>query len=212
MVIKNNLTWQRYIKRILDLIFAFSALCFLLPVFGIIMLLVRMKLGKPTLYFQIRPGQNAKPFRLVKFRTMDESRDESGNLLDDERRLTKLGTILRNTSFDELPELFNVVKGDMSIVGPRPLLMEYLDRYTISQARRHEVKPGITGWAQINGRNAITWEKKFSYDIWYVDNWSLWLDTKIIFITLIKALKAEGINQPGGVTMEKFRGSDGKRD
>lgn len=141
-----------------------------------------------------------------KFRTMKDLRDENGNLLPDEQRLTRFGAFLRSTSLDELPELINVLKGDMSLVGPRPLLMEYLDRYTPEQARRHEVKPGITGWAQINGRNAISWEEKFKLDVWYVDNWSIWLDLKKLFITIYKVLKREGINQPGKATVEYFKG------
>jgi len=165
---------------------------------------VRRELGRPVLFRQVRPGLHGKPFMMYKFRTMTEERDAEGRLLPDEKRLTSFGAWLRSWSLDELPELFNVLKGDMSLVGPRPLLMEYLDRYTPEQFRRHEVKPGITGWAQINGRNAISWEEKFKLDVWYVDNWSLWLDMKIIALTFWKVIKREGINQPGHATMEEF--------
>lgn len=156
---------------------------------------------------QVRPGLHGKPFNIIKFRTMTNAHDAEGkNLLPDAVRLKRFGRILRATSLDELPELWNVLKGDMSLVGPRPLLMQYLDRYTLEQARRHEMRPGITGWAQVNGRNAITWEEKFKLDVWYVDNWSLWLDIKIIFMTIWKIIKREGISQPGQATMEEFRG------
>jgi len=168
--------------------------------------LVALLLGTPVLFRQQRPGLGGRPFWLLKFRTMTEARDARGNLLPDAARLTAFGRFLRATSLDELPELLNVLKGDMSLVGPRPLLMQYLDRYTPEQARRHEVRPGITGWAQVNGRNAITWEEKFKLDVWYVDNWSLWLDIKIIFMTVWKIFKREGISQPGQATMEEFRG------
>ena len=177
------------------------------PSLAVVALLVRVKLGSPVLFKQIRPGLQGKPFTLFKFRTMTDARDADGRLLSDAGRLTKFGRFLRTTSLDELPELFNVLKGDMSLVGPRPLLMQYLERYTPAQARRHEVKPGITGWAQVNGRNAISWEEKFKLDVWYVDNWSLWLDVKIIFMTIWKIFKREGITQPGQVTMEEFRGT-----
>jgi len=166
-----------------------------------------MRVGSPILFRQTRPGLNGNPFTLYKFRTMTDERDVDGNLLSDSERLTKIGRFLRSTSLDELPELFNVVKGDMSLVGPRPLLMQYLERYTPEQARRHEVKPGITGWAQINGRNAITWEEKFKLDVWYVDNQSLLLDLKILFLTIVSVLKREGINQLGHVTSEEFMGT-----
>ncbi|MGB9792451.1 MAG: sugar transferase [Thermacetogeniaceae bacterium] len=160
----------------------------------------------PVLFRQVRPGLHGKPFVIYKFRTMRKAYDEEWRPLPDEQRLTRLGKWLRSTSLDELPELLNVLKGEMSLVGPRPLLMEYLDRYTPEQARRHEVKPGITGWAQVNGRNAISWEEKFRLDVWYVDNWSLWLDLKIILITLWKVLKREGISASGHATMPVFRG------
>ena len=191
-------------KRILDLALSIPAFFLLSFLMSIIALLVRFKIGSPVLFKQVRPGLHGKPFTIYKFRTMTDARDEGGNLLPDSERLTRLGRFLRKTSMDELPEFFNVIKGDMSIVGPRPLLMQYLDRYTPEQARRHEVKPGITGWAQVNGRNAISWEDKFKLDVWYVDNWSLWLDMKIILMTVRKILKREGINQPGQATMEEF--------
>ncbi len=159
------------------------------------------------MFTQDRPGLGGKAFRIFKFRTMTDARGVDGILLPDAERLTRFGRFLRSSSLDELPALINVLKGDMSLVGPRPLLMHYLDRYTPQQARRHEVRPGITGWAQINGRNAITWEEKFKLDVWYVDNRSLWLDIKIIYLTVWKILKREGINQPGQATMEEFRGS-----
>lgn len=176
------------------------------PLFIIISFLILLRLFPPILFKQQRPGLQGTPFSLYKFRTMLETKDWFGQMLSDRSRLTKFGKFLRSTSLDELPELFNVLKGDMSIVGPRPLLMKYLDRYTPEQARRHEVKPGITGWAQVNGRNALTWEEKFKLDIWYVDNQSFWLDMKIIFLTIWKIVKREGINQPGKATMEEFQG------
>ena len=191
-------------KRLFDLVIAGPSVIFLSPLLVLIGILVRMKIGTPVLFCQERPGKNGKPFTIYKFRTMTDERDKDGNLLPDGERLTPLGRFLRKTSIDELPELFNVIKGDMSLVGPRPLLMQYLDRYTPEQARRHEVKPGITGWAQVNGRNAISWEDKFKLDVWYVDNWSLWLDVRIILMTVWKILKREGINQPGQATMEEF--------
>ena len=172
----------------------------------ILAFMIRCKLGTPVLFRQQRPGLGGRPFWLLKFRTMTEARDARGNLLPDAARLTAFGRFLRATSLDELPELLNVLKGDMSLVGPRPLLMQYLDRYTPEQARRHEVRPGITGWAQVNGRNAITWEEKFKLDVWYVDNRTLWLDIKIIFMTIWKIFKREGISQPGQATMEEFMG------
>ena len=168
---------------------------------------IRWKLGSPVLFRQQRPGLSGRPFWLLKFRTMTDARDAGGVLLPDAQRLTAFGRFLRGSSLDELPELINVLKGEMSLVGPRPLLMQYLDRYTPEQARRHEVRPGITGWAQVNGRNAITWEEKFKLDVWYVDNWSLWLDIKIIAMTIWKILKREGISQPGQATMEEFKGN-----
>jgi len=197
------------IKRIFDLSFVIIALLGLLPFIFALCLLVRFRIGRPIFFSQKRPGTNGKPFILFKFRTMIESRDSQGNLLADVDRLTRFGHFLRSTSLDELPELFNVIRGDMSLVGPRPLLMQYLDRYTPEQARRHEIKPGITGWAQVNGRNALTWEEKFMLDVWYVDNRSFWLDLKIIFKTVAKVLKREGINEAGQATMGEFIGNAG---
>jgi sugar transferase EpsL len=194
-------------KRLFDLILVIPSLFLLSPLLAALAILVRIKHGSPVLFHQQRPGLNGQPFMLHKFRTMKDACDAQGNLLPDERRLTRFGCFLRSTSLDELPELFNIIKGDMSLVGPRPLLMAYLDRYTPEQARRHEVKPGVTGWAQINGRNAISWEKKFKFDIWYVEHYSLWLDVKIIAMTIWKTIKREGISQAGHATMEEFRGS-----
>jgi sugar transferase EpsL len=193
-------------KRWLDLLLTVPAVIILLPLCAIIASGVRIFIGSPILFSQNRPGLGGSPFILYKFRTMTQERDEKGTLLPDAARLKAVGLFLRATSLDELPELWNVLKGDMCLVGPRPLLMQYLDRYTPEQARRHEVKPGITGWAQVNGRNAITWEEKFKLDIWYVDNRSLWLDVKIIAMTIWKIFKREGISQPGQATMEEFRG------
>jgi len=194
-------------KRLIDFTVALVALIVASPVLLICALLIRRFIGKPVLFKQTRPGLNGQPFNMVKFRTMTNERDEHGNLLPDEKRLTRLGKFLRSTSLDELPELWNVLKGDMSLVGPRPLLMEYLDLYTDEQARRHEARPGITGWAQVNGRNAISWEQKFNLDVWYVDNQSTWLDIKIIFMTAKKVLVREGISASGEATMSKFKGS-----
>ncbi len=202
----NYLSCRR--KRFFDLLVAIPALVLFLPLLTIIALCVRFLIGRPILFVQQRPGLHGRPFYLYKFRTMTEGRDEEGKLLADSERLTPFGRFLRKTSLDELPELWNVLKGDMSLVGPRPLLMEYLDRYTPEQARRHEVRPGITGWAQVNGRNAISWKERFSLDVWYVDNWSLWLDCKILALTVVKTLKREGINEIGGVTMSKFMGTE----
>lgn len=195
------------LKRLFDIAITLASIIMLSPSLAVVALLVRVKLGSPVLFKQIRPGLQGKPFTLFKFRTMTDARDADGRLLSDAGRLTKFGRFLRATSIDELPELINVLKGDMSLVGPRPLLMQYLARYTHEQSRRHEVQPGITGWAQVNGRNAITWEEKFKLDVWYVDNLSLWLDVKIIFMTIWKIFKREGITQPGQVTMEEFRGT-----
>lgn len=196
-----------YGKRLFDLALTVPALVILSPVLVVLSLLVRLNLGSPVLFCQQRPGLRGRPFLLYKFRTMANAHDSHGNMLPDKQRLTGFGRFLRSTSLDELPELFNVLKGDMSLVGPRPLLMQYLQRYSPEQARRHEVKPGITGWAQVNGRNAITWEEKFQLDVWYVDNWSLWLDIKIIFLTIWKIFSREGINQAGQATMEEFMGN-----
>lgn len=194
-------------KRLIDFTVALVALIVASPVLLICALLIRLFIGKPVLFKQTRPGLNGQPFNMVKFRTMTNERDEQGNLLPDEKRLTQLGKFLRSTSLDELPELWNVLNGDMSLVGPRPLLVEYLDLYTDEQARRHEARPGITGWAQVNGRNAISWEQKFKLDVWYVDNQSTWLDIKIIFMTAKKVLVREGISASGEATMPVFEGS-----
>lgn len=191
-------------KRLFDIGLTTLTLILLLPVLLIISLLVSIKLGVPILFRQQRPGLRGKSFTLYKFRTMTDARDTDGNLLPDAERLTKFGHFLRRSSLDELPELINVLKGDMSLVGPRPLLMHYLELYTPEQARRHEVRPGITGWAQINGRNAVSWEEKFRLDVWYVDNVSLWLDLKILFLTVWKVVKREGISQEGHATMPQF--------
>ena len=198
--------YRRLGKRVLDTTLALLALIILAPVLGVLGILVRITSGAPVLFRQQRPGLHGKPFTLYKFRTMTDARDPKGNLLLDDQRLTPFGRFLRSTSLDELPELWNVLKGDMSLVGPRPLLMRYLPRYTPEQMRRHEVRPGVTGWAQINGRNAITWEEKFDMDVWYVDHLSFWLDLKIIALTLWKILKREGISHPGQATMEEFTG------
>jgi len=193
-------------KRLVDSIAVLLGLLALSPLLLSLSFLVRLKQGMPVLFRQERPGLHGRPFKLYKFRTMTEERDANGNLLPDHQRLTNFGRFLRSTSLDELPELFNVLKGDMSLVGPRPLLMEYLDRYSPQQARRHEVRPGITGWTQINGRNGLTWEEKFKLDVWYVDNQSFFLDLKILAITIRKVIKREGINHPGQATMEEFKG------
>ena len=203
--------YRKLVKRFFDLILTIPALIILSPVLALLALLIRLKLGSLILFRQQRPGQHGKPFTLFKFRTMTDARDQKGNLLPDAKRLTGFGQFLRRISLDELPEFFNVLEGDMSLVGPRPLLMQYLGRYSPEQARRHEVKPGITGWAQVNGRNALTWEQKFEHDVWYVDNWSIWLDIKIILITAWIILRREGINQPGQPTMEEFK-SAGQMD
>ncbi len=193
-------------KRVFDLLLSIPVLILVSPVIIVVTLLVRMRLGSPVFFSQLRPGLHARPFYMLKFRTMTNAKGSDGRLLLDDKRMTRLGNFMRKTSIDELPEFVNVFKGDMSLVGPRPLLMQYLDRYMPEQARRHEVKPGITGWAQIHGRNALTWEEKFKLDVWYVDNWSLWLDIKIIAMTIWKILQREGISQPGQATMEEFKG------
>jgi len=193
-------------KRFLDIFIVLLALLLLaLPLF-VLALFIRGKLGSPVLFRQHRPGLHGKPFEMVKLRTMTDGRGPDGQLLPDDVRLTPFGRFLRSTSLDELPELWNVLKGDMSLVGPRPLLMEYLPLYLPEQARRHEVRPGITGWAQVNGRNALSWEEKFALDVWYVDNQSLWLDLKILFLTVNKVLARHGVNAEGEATMPKFAG------
>lgn len=194
-------------KRFFDIVVSILALLVLSPMLAILALQVRQKLGRPVLFRQTRPGLHERPFEIYKFRTMADGRDTDGRLLPDSDRLLPFGRFLRSTSLDELPELWNVLKGDMSLVGPRPLLMEYLELYSEEQARRHEVRPGITGWAQVNGRNALTWEDKFSLDVWYVDNHSLWLDLKILLLTVAKVFKREGVSQDGHATMERFQGS-----
>ena len=194
-------------KRTFDLLFAAILIIVTAPLLLLIALLVRLTLGPPVLFRQERPGLNGQPFLIYKFRTMTNDY-RNGKLLDDSERLTKVGKILRRFSLDELPQLFCVLNGDLSMVGPRPLLMEYLPLYTPAQARRHTVKPGITGWAQVNGRNALSWEDRFKLDVWYVDNQSFFIDMKILWMTLINVFRGDGINQDGHVTMEKFRGSN----
>jgi sugar transferase EpsL len=194
-------------KRLLDIFLSVCGILFLSPVLVLISILVGLNYGTPILFRQKRPGYHGKPFWVYKFRSMTESRDSQDNLLPDAQRLTRLGHLLRTTSLDELPEMFNVLRGEMSWVGPRPLLMQYLERYSPEQARRHEVLPGITGWAQINGRNALTWDEKFKLDVWYVDHWSFSLDIRILILSVVKVLKREGINQPGQATAEEFMGN-----
>lgn len=193
-------------KRLFDFWISLILLICLSPIILIVALLVRIKLGTPFLFIQKRPGLFGKPFKLYKFRTMTDEKDQSGNLLPDHIRLTSFGKVLRKWSLDELPQLINGLKGDISLVGPRPLLIEYLPLYTEEQFRRHDVRPGITGWAQVNGRNAISWEEKFTLDVWYVDHHSFFLDIKILFLTVKKVIRSEGINQPGNATIEMFRG------
>ena len=194
-------------KRLFDLILTIPGLIVISPLIVIIATLVRILHGSPIVFSQVRPGYQGKLFTLRKFRTMIDDRDPEGNLLPDEERLTSLGRFLRASSLDELPELINVLKGEMSLVGPRPLLVQYLERYSPEQARRHDILPGITGWAQVNGRNAITWEDKFNLDVWYADHWSLILDIKILGQTFAKVIKREGISQPGYATAEEFMGN-----
>ena len=194
-------------KPVLDAIFSALGLVLFSPVILLIALLVRVLIGVPVLFQQSRPGHRGKPFTLYKFRTMSDVQDANGNLLSDAQRLSQFGHFLRSTSLDELPELFNVLRGEMSLVGPRPLLMEYLRRYSPEQMRRHDVKPGLTGWAQINGRNAITWQERFNLDVWYVDHLSLWLDIKIILLTIGAVITRKNISQPGQATIQKFMGN-----
>ena len=196
------------VKRLFDLFATSLGLLLIWPLVLIVAILIRLKLGSPVFFRQVRPGMNGKPFMMYKFRTMTDNRDAEGNLLTDAERLPPFGRFLRSSSLDELPELINVLNGNMSLVGPRPLLMEYLPLYSVEQARRHEVRPGITGWAQVNGRNAIGWGEKFNLDVWYVDNQSLWLDIRILWMTFSKVFKREGISQEGQATMDKFRGSE----
>jgi len=192
------------LKRLFDMVVAAMALVVFAPLLFIIAWQVRRKMGSPVLFRQVRPGLQAKPFEMIKFRTMRDALDAQGNPLPDSERLTPFGNFLRASSLDELPELWNVLKGEMSLVGPRPLLMEYLPMYSPEQARRHEVRPGVTGWAQVNGRNAISWEQKFEYDVWYVDKQSLWLDIKILWLTVKKVLVRDGISAEGHATMPRF--------
>jgi len=194
-------------KRFIDIVAACCGLCLLAPVIIIVALLIVIRLGSPVFFRQIRPGLHGKPFRMIKFRTMLDATDKHGSPLPDDQRMTPFGSFLRSSSLDELPELWNVLKGDMSLVGPRPLLMEYLPLYSKEQRRRHDVRPGVTGWAQVNGRNAISWEEKFKLDVWYVDNQSLWLDLKILFLTVKKVLVRDGISGDGEATMSKFTGT-----
>ncbi len=198
----------KYVKRILDVISSLLAIIILSPLLAVTSVLVKTKLGSPVLFKQERPGKNEKIFTLMKFRTMTDERDENGELLPDEVRLTKFGKFLRSTSIDELPELFNILKGDMSVIGPRPLLVQYLPRYNEHQHRRHEVKPGLSGWAQVNGRNAISWEEKFDFDVEYVDNYSLLMDIKVLFMTVANVLKRDGISSETSATMEEFMGNE----
>ena len=195
------------IKRTLDVLVSVAALVVLFPVIAVVALLIHRELGTPVLFCQTRPGKDGKPFQMVKFRTMLDAVDTQGNSLPDSERMTEFGHLLRSTSLDELPGLWNVLKGEMSLVGPRPLLMEYLPLYSKEQYRRHDVRPGITGWAQVNGRNAISWENKFKLDVWYVDNRSFWLDIKILFLTVKKVIVRDGISGDGEVTMGKFTGN-----
>ena len=195
------------LKRMFDVAVSSLALLLGLPILLLLSVLIWARLGKPIFFVQMRPGQAARPFQMVKFRTMKEAADSQGNPLPDAQRITPFGKFLRSTSLDELPELWNVLKGDMSLVGPRPLLMEYLPLYSEEQYRRHEVRPGVTGWAQINGRNAISWEEKFKMDVWYVDNRTFWLDLKILFLTVKKVLARDGVSGEGEATMSKFTGN-----
>lgn len=193
-------------KRFLDILGASFGLVILLPVLFVVALLIRRQMGAPVLFRQMRPGLHGRPFQMVKFRTMRDAVDAQGNALPDSARLPRLGRFLRASSLDELPELWNVLKGEMSLVGPRPLLMEYLPLYSPVQARRHEVRPGVTGWAQVNGRNALSWEQKFALDVWYIDNRTLWLDLHIIWLTICKVVARDGISAAGEATMPKFTG------
>jgi sugar transferase EpsL len=202
---------MRFSKRLFDLLITTVGLIIILPLMLVLSLLVWIFLGIPILFRQPRPGIKGRPFITYKFRTMTNRSGEDGNLLPDSERVTPFGGFLRSTSLDDLPQLFNVLRGEMSLVGPRPLLMQYLKRYSPEQMRRHDVLPGLTGWAQIHGRNALDWEEKFRMDVWYVDHWSFWLDLKILFLTPWKVFKREGISQPGHVTAEEFKGLDNKK-
>ena len=199
--------YQRFFKRLVDLVLSLLAFMVFSPIFLIVLLLLFVANQGAPFFIQPRPGKNGKVFNVIKFRTMNNKRDASGKLLPDAQRLTPVGRFIRSTSLDEIPQLLNVIKGDMSLIGPRPLLVRYLDRYTAEQARRHEVRPGITGWAQVNGRNAISWEKRFELDVYYVDHLSFTLDLKILWLTLQKVIKREGISSGSSATMEEFKGT-----
>lgn len=205
---RHRTLYERFGKRALDLFLGGLALLLCLPVIALTALLVRIRLGSPVLFSQSRPGLNGQPFTLFKFRTMTDGRDERGEALPDDERLTSFGAWLRRASLDELPELFNVIGGEMSLVGPRPLLMEYLDRYTQHQARRHEVRPGLTGWAQVKGRNSLSWDEKFELDVWYVDHLGPWLDLRILLWTVWTVLRGRGVSAEGHTTMPKFQGPE----
>jgi sugar transferase EpsL len=207
-----HLRWRQWPKRWFDCALATAGLIVLAPVLALIALTIRLAMGSPVIFRQRRPGLEGRPFTLYKFRTMTDARDAQGKLLPDRVRLSRLGRFLRRTSLDELPELFNVVKGDMGLVGPRPLLMQYLGRYTKEQFRRHEIRPGITGWAQLNGRNALSWEERFALDVWYVENQSFWLDLRILVLTVRKTLAQAGVSQPGEGTEEEFQGGGPQSD
>ncbi|WP_029036042.1 sugar transferase [Salinimicrobium xinjiangense] len=200
--------YRRYLKPLIDFLIALLAYFFLLPVFLLIALLLFIANRDNPFFLQLRPGKNGKLFRIIKFKTMNDRRDSSGELLPDAERLTAIGRIVRKTSLDEIPQLINVLKGDMSLIGPRPLLPEYLKLYTPHQQKRHNVRPGITGWAQVNGRNAISWSKKLELDVWYVEHISFWLDVKIVWLTFLKVLRSEGINTANMATTEPFNGSN----
>ncbi|WP_100615840.1 sugar transferase [Confluentibacter citreus] len=200
--------YKNVIKRIMDLVIAFIALILLFPIFLIVFIALTISNSGKPFFFQIRPGKNEKLFKIIKFKTMNDKKDAQGNFLDFDKRVTKLGKFARKYSLDEIPQLFNVLKGDMSLIGPRPLMVEYLPLYNDTQKRRHEVKPGITGWAQVNGRNAILWVKKFEYDVWYVDNVSLMLDIKILLLTIKKVIVKDGVNSSENLNMTTFTGGD----
>jgi lipopolysaccharide/colanic/teichoic acid biosynthesis glycosyltransferase len=203
---------QKAAKRLVDVVGASLALVALSPIIALVATIVRTRIGSPVFFRQIRPGRNGEPFRIIKFRTMTDEKAPDGALLPDEERLVEAGRRLRRWSLDELPELWNVVTGDMSLVGPRPLLMDYLPRYTAEQARRHEVRPGVTGLAQVSGRNDLPWEDRFELDVWYVDNWSIWLDLKIVVMTVGRVFTGRGVSEPEGATMTPFEGSSEERD
>ncbi len=207
IILQKKIMYQSLIKPTFDFLFAFFGLIILTPVFLLVMLLLYVANNGKPFFYQLRPGKNGKVFQIIKFKTMNDKKDSEGRLLSDAKRLTKIGSFVRKTSLDEFPQLLNVLKGDMSLVGPRPLLTHYLHLYSDFQNRRHEVKPGITGWAQVNGRNAISWDKKFEYDVWYVDHISFALDVKILFKTFFKVIKSDGINAANEATIEPFEGS-----